>query len=297
VTIVFEAVTVSFPGADGPVPVLAETTLTIDERRVALIGPNGSGKSTLARLVNGLVTATTGRVLVDGLDPDRDGREVRRRVGFAFTELLGFKLLPRRRDTDMRNIELAVVGDKVTIPVPVAADNTFALERSQRALDDDALVIPDRKTRSMTWRTDIRTPGLPPDTRRLGDLRLECLVGIEADLVSDPSFIGRLVRARGYCDQREVSYLFFADRPLWSVTLIAGSRRVVLPIDQLYAGISRNPMTRSELDSCDCEILIDRTYYAPLGDRSWPDDTLIYLEYMDDSVAPAASSLPNGRSR
>jgi len=210
---------------------------------------------------------------------------------------LRFKLLPRRRDTDMRNIELAVVSDNVTIPVPVAADNTFALERSQRALDEDALVIPDRKTRSMTWRTDIRTPGLPPDTRRLGDLRLECLVGIEADLVSDPSFIGRLVRARGYCDQREVSYLFFADRPLWSVTLIAGSRRIVLPIDQLYAGISRNPMTRSELDSCDCEILIDRTYYAPLGDRSWPDDTLIYLEYMDDSVAPAASSLPNGRSR
>jgi biotin transport system ATP-binding protein len=86
VTIAFEAVTVSFPGADGPVPVLAETTLRLDERRVALIGPNGSGKSTLARLVNGLVTATTGQVLVDGLDPDRDGREVRRRVGFAFTD-------------------------------------------------------------------------------------------------------------------------------------------------------------------------------------------------------------------
>jgi hypothetical protein len=210
---------------------------------------------------------------------------------------LRFKLLPRRRDTDMRNIELTVVSDNVTIPVPVAADNTFALERSQRALDEDALVIPDRKTRSMTWRTDIRTPGLPPNTRRLGDLRLECLVGIEADLVSDPSFIGRLVRARGYCDQREVSYLFFADRPLWSVTLIAGSRRVVLPIDQLYAGISRNPMTRSELDSCDCEVLLDRTYYAPLGDRSWPDDTLIYLEYMDDGVVRGASVTPDGRPR
>jgi len=29
VTIAFEAVTVSFAGADGPVPVLAETTLTL----------------------------------------------------------------------------------------------------------------------------------------------------------------------------------------------------------------------------------------------------------------------------
>jgi biotin transport system ATP-binding protein len=74
--------------------VLAETTLTLEERRVALIGPNGSGKSTLARLVNGLVTATTGRVLVDGLDPDRDGREVRRRVGFAFTDPAAQLVMP-----------------------------------------------------------------------------------------------------------------------------------------------------------------------------------------------------------
>ena len=93
-TIALEAVTVSFPGADGPVSVLAETTLTLEERRVALIGPNGSGKSTLARLVNGLVTATSGRVLVDGLDPDRDGREVRRRVGFAFTDPAAQLVMP-----------------------------------------------------------------------------------------------------------------------------------------------------------------------------------------------------------
>ena len=79
-SIAFEAVTVSFPGADGPVPVLAETTLRLDERRVALIGPNGSGKSTLARLVNGLVTATTGRVSVDGLDPQLRAEAAHRHV-------------------------------------------------------------------------------------------------------------------------------------------------------------------------------------------------------------------------
>lgn len=212
---------------------------------------------------------------------------------------LRFKLLPRRRDTDMRNIELTVVSDNVTIPVPVAADNTFALERSQRALDEDALVIPDRKTRTMTWRTDIRTPGLPPNTRRLGDLRLECLVGMEAGLVSNTlPFIGDIAnvlrRMQGYCNQREVKYLFFAERPLFSATLVAGNRREVLPIDQMYAGISRDPMTKSDLYYCDCEVLLDRTYYAPLGDPSWPDDTLIYLEYMDDGVAPAA---PDGRPR
>ncbi|GAA4103996.1 ATP-binding cassette domain-containing protein [Nocardioides kongjuensis] len=75
------------PGGPAPeVTVLRETTLDLTEQRIALIGPNGSGKSTLARLVNGLVEPTSGRVSVDGLDVARKGREVRRRVGFVFTD-------------------------------------------------------------------------------------------------------------------------------------------------------------------------------------------------------------------
>jgi biotin transport system ATP-binding protein len=70
----------------GDLLALDTTTLTIAEQRVALVGPNGAGKSTLARLVNGLVPATTGTVRVDGLDVARHGREVRRRVAFAFTD-------------------------------------------------------------------------------------------------------------------------------------------------------------------------------------------------------------------
>lgn len=90
----FESATVSFPTSDGDVRVLAETSLELAERRVALIGANGSGKSTLARLVNGLVTATSGRVLVDGLDPAKDGKEVRRRVGFVFTDPAAQLVMP-----------------------------------------------------------------------------------------------------------------------------------------------------------------------------------------------------------
>lgn len=81
----------------GPVPevtVLRETTLDLTEQRVALVGPNGSGKSTLARLVNGLVEPTTGRVTVDGLDVRKKGREVRRRVGFVFTDPTAQLVMP-----------------------------------------------------------------------------------------------------------------------------------------------------------------------------------------------------------
>ncbi len=88
------AAAVTVPGADGlgAVQVLAPTTLTLAERRIALIGANGSGKSTLARLINGLVLPSSGSVRVrtdeagaGWLDTDRDGARVRRLVGFVFT--------------------------------------------------------------------------------------------------------------------------------------------------------------------------------------------------------------------
>ncbi|MGJ9412787.1 energy-coupling factor ABC transporter ATP-binding protein [Aeromicrobium sp. CF4.19] len=85
---------VTAPTADGDVVVLRPTTLTLTEPRIAVIGANGSGKSTLARLLNGLVEPTSGRVLVDGLDVTKDGRLVRRRVGFVFTNPAAQLVMP-----------------------------------------------------------------------------------------------------------------------------------------------------------------------------------------------------------
>ncbi|NYD42487.1 ATP-binding cassette domain-containing protein [Nocardioides panaciterrulae] len=89
-----DRVSVRVPAADGDLLILDETSLTLTEQRIALIGPNGSGKSTLARLVNGLVTPTTGRVVVDGLDVAEEGRAVRRRVAFAFTDPAAQLVMP-----------------------------------------------------------------------------------------------------------------------------------------------------------------------------------------------------------
>jgi biotin transport system ATP-binding protein len=66
--------------------VLDGVDVRLTEQRVGIVGANGSGKSTFVRMVNGLVLPTEGSVTVDVLDPRRDGREVRRRVGFCFTD-------------------------------------------------------------------------------------------------------------------------------------------------------------------------------------------------------------------
>ncbi|EYR63028.1 cobalt ABC transporter ATP-binding protein [Actinotalea ferrariae CF5-4] len=73
-------------GRAAVVTLLHPTTCTLTERRIAVIGANGSGKSTLARLLNGLVRPSAGTVTVDGLDTVRDGTQVRRQVGFCFTD-------------------------------------------------------------------------------------------------------------------------------------------------------------------------------------------------------------------
>jgi ABC-2 type transport system ATP-binding protein len=53
----------------------------------ALLGPNGAGKTTLINIVCGIVTASTGRVLVDGHDNRADYRNARSQIGLVPQEL------------------------------------------------------------------------------------------------------------------------------------------------------------------------------------------------------------------
>ncbi|WP_338886329.1 ABC transporter ATP-binding protein [Rhodococcus sovatensis] len=80
--IVFDAVRHAF----GEREVLRGIDLRITERRVGIIGSNGSGKSTLARTINGLLAPNSGTVTVDGVDAAKKGAQVRKKVGFVFTD-------------------------------------------------------------------------------------------------------------------------------------------------------------------------------------------------------------------
>ncbi len=53
----------------------------------ALLGPNGAGKTTLINIVCGIVTPTSGTVLVDGHDNQRDYRAARSKIGLVPQEL------------------------------------------------------------------------------------------------------------------------------------------------------------------------------------------------------------------
>ena len=200
---------------------------------------------------------------------------------------LRFKLLPRHRDTDMRDIQLEIVADSFIAPVALAPDNTFTLERRAAALKENASVRPNRKAKTMTWRAEIRTPGLPPDTRRLGDLRLECEVGMQAGLISNyrPLLFGLLDRflreGPEYCHRTDAALPLL--RRAADLQRHAGRRRRGGKRCRSTGSTAARAAIRTgrRTPYCDCEVLMDRAYFMPLGDPSWPDDTRVEFEYMD----------------
>lgn len=178
---------VPLPGR-GQREILAPTTLTLTERRVAVIGANGSGKSTLARMVNGLVRPTTGRVTVDGRDVVREGAAVRRMVGFCFTDPAAQLVMPtcvedvelslRRTVTDAavrRERALAVLADNGL--EQHAHDSVHSLSGGQRQLLalagvlalEPSVVVADEPTTLLDR----------ANTRRVGD----ALLGLAQQLV------------------------------------------------------------------------------------------------------------------
>ena len=76
-------------------PVVDDVSLTVERGQIAaLVGTSGSGKTTLLRMINRLVTPTSGHVLIDGQDTgDIAPHLLRRRIGYA---IQGHGLFPHR---------------------------------------------------------------------------------------------------------------------------------------------------------------------------------------------------------
>ena len=93
-TIEFSSVTVAF---DNTV-VLEDINLTLTEQRIGIIGQNGGGKSTLTRLINGLGEPSEGTVTMDQMDVAKQGKKVREKVGFVFSDAENQIVMPNVRD-------------------------------------------------------------------------------------------------------------------------------------------------------------------------------------------------------
>ncbi len=187
-TIELREVAVRVKTPDGDLAILEPTTLTLIEQRIGLVGGNGSGKSTLARLINGLISPSSGEVIVDGMNVARKGAEVRKRVGFAFTDPAAQLVMPtcvedialslrrvKGTKAERRALALAVLE---TYGLAHLADTTVhALSGGQKQLlsiagvlaTDPAILIADEPTTLL----DLR------NTQKVADL----LFGLDQQLI------------------------------------------------------------------------------------------------------------------
>lgn len=73
--------------------ILKNVNLAIDDHFVAVTGPNGGGKSTLAKIIAGILTPTSGQILLDG--EDITGLNITERakagISYAFQQPVHFK--------------------------------------------------------------------------------------------------------------------------------------------------------------------------------------------------------------
>ena len=196
---------------------------------------------------------------------------------------LRFKVLPRQAGVAMDRLTLQLAGAHTQVPIALATDHTFVLPMDAGAAGDNAAVRSNRKEKSLAWRADIRSPGLLQNTRRLGDLLLECKVAMAADLLAYVHHPINLLVAKlaDPCSTLPINLFYFADRPLFSITLIDGQRRSVLPAAMLH-GTDSALMASHE----DWPFLRDRVYsvkFKLLYEKGWSDDTLLRFEYVDDA--------------
>jgi NitT/TauT family transport system ATP-binding protein len=83
-------------------------TFEIEEREItSIVGQTGCGKSTFLNILMGLEKPTSGKLIVDGVEPYKDFNSLKGKMGIVFQQ---DRLLPWRRAIDNVKIGLEVLG-------------------------------------------------------------------------------------------------------------------------------------------------------------------------------------------
>lgn len=83
----------SAEGENGEKEILKNISMVIDNGFVALTGPNGGGKSTLAKIIAGIITPTSGQIILNGEDITALSitERAKKGISFAFQQPVRFK--------------------------------------------------------------------------------------------------------------------------------------------------------------------------------------------------------------
>jgi hypothetical protein len=197
---------------------------------------------------------------------------------------LRFVVIPRDAHLAISRVRLTIedpAGAEGTrgLELPLAADGSFTLPDEAAFLSRDAMVRSSQPAGSLHWRPLVVTPGEPADTRRLGDLRLECQAK-EAGRLNRPDlpFLARVFGGSSVSEcASDDEHFFLAPAALSSVTLDDGKRQLEIAPDRVAESSSGRLIPRTY------HLFEDgwreRSYSPPLGDAGWSNDALVRFHY------------------
>ncbi|SFU91173.1 hypothetical protein [Pseudoduganella namucuonensis] len=205
------------------------------------------------------------RTLLAGLDAFDTER------GLAPSATLRFRI---RNPRGLGGLALQLAGEHAAVDIPLDAESQFALGRGM--VDDPGEAVLKLNRGRGEFNCDclpqavVRTPGLPANAVRIGDLRLECQVTMAIAKKQLGFLKSAGLSALGgmdWCDPRQaVKYAVRAPLPFNSVTFGAGGRRMTQRFDKTAS-----------------------TLKVRLADKTWPDDTLIEFDHVPEPAAASAT--------
>jgi len=159
--------------------------------------------------------------------------------------------------------------DAYTLALALDGEGRFQVPRSQPAWDAHAdLRLSKQRSDVRVW-PYVRSPGLPDNQRRLGDIRLECQVFVAIAKEEAPLHIVLLGNAVmlgsdwcAFMENRDRAWDAATRAPLHSATLHDGQRRLALRVK-------------------------GARFEVPIGDRSWSNDAIVELAFAPAEAPPS----------
>lgn len=202
---------------------------------------------------------------------------------------LRFRLTPRKQDASVEPLSARLVGDGgFSLPIAIDAERRFTVPRSEAAEDAQSELELNRKRHVYRTDPDVRTPRLPDNQRRLGDLRLECKVTVAMAKEEIPTLwiltINTLMLRTDWCNffgdpedfrwegvSKKAHFPFRSEQPLAGAVLVDGNRSAKLEVK-------------------------GQTFHVPIGNPTWSDEAVVELSYAEAAETPTGTAAETPRT-
>jgi ABC-2 type transport system ATP-binding protein len=116
----------------GAIQAVSDVTFQIQRGEFfGLLGPNGAGKTTTIGMLAGLIRPTSGRLMIDGLDPECDTNSVKARLGVVPQDFAFYPTLSARENLAFFGRIYGLWGNRLEVRIREMLDTVQLSDRAE----------------------------------------------------------------------------------------------------------------------------------------------------------------------